>query len=385
MPAREELSAGNNAFVILDATHTLSPVRPESESDVIPIQQSLDLGAARMDTSLAKRSALRLERRGSTSLSLWLVSAKRSRARGEDGTPVAENPQCESGLGSEEQPGSLSSATSVRHIPASPLSSSANDTARGTALPSRAPGRADVPLAERVALSVEEAGALLGISRDLAYDLVARARAAVRPARSAAGGPPPRPRGSAGPALGRGIEIGHSLPHCNCRFSVSGVEEVSVGPERDARVGVAKAAGNRAYTHSLSSQCGSGEMAKSVERHVREIELVSQPDECPAHPVGTVRPGGVKLLGPDVRGRSKGSAGSQCPLFHQLQVLAEHVHRRGIERDPARLVGLGVLLSDDLASIGNGTRDRQSRQVHVEVAPRKPHSSPRRAPVVAAT
>jgi excisionase family DNA binding protein len=31
-----------------------------------------------------------------------------------------------------------------------------------------------VPLNERLALSVEEAGALLGISRDLAYDLVAR-------------------------------------------------------------------------------------------------------------------------------------------------------------------------------------------------------------------
>jgi excisionase family DNA binding protein len=31
-----------------------------------------------------------------------------------------------------------------------------------------------VPLNQRLALSVEEAGALLGISRDLAYDLVAR-------------------------------------------------------------------------------------------------------------------------------------------------------------------------------------------------------------------
>lgn len=30
-----------------------------------------------------------------------------------------------------------------------------------------------VPMGERLALSVEEAGALLGISRDLAYDLVA--------------------------------------------------------------------------------------------------------------------------------------------------------------------------------------------------------------------
>jgi excisionase family DNA binding protein len=31
-----------------------------------------------------------------------------------------------------------------------------------------------LPLTERLALSVEEAGTLLGISRDLAYDLVAR-------------------------------------------------------------------------------------------------------------------------------------------------------------------------------------------------------------------
>jgi excisionase family DNA binding protein len=30
-----------------------------------------------------------------------------------------------------------------------------------------------IPMTERLALSVEEAGALLGISRDLAYDLVA--------------------------------------------------------------------------------------------------------------------------------------------------------------------------------------------------------------------
>ena len=35
------------------------------------------------------------------------------------------------------------------------------------------PQPAPVPLAQRMALSVEEAGALLGISRDLAYDLVA--------------------------------------------------------------------------------------------------------------------------------------------------------------------------------------------------------------------
>jgi excisionase family DNA binding protein len=38
----------------------------------------------------------------------------------------------------------------------------------------RSSGSNAVPLNERLALSIEEAGALLGISRDLAYDLVAR-------------------------------------------------------------------------------------------------------------------------------------------------------------------------------------------------------------------
>ena len=36
-----------------------------------------------------------------------------------------------------------------------------------------APQTSKVPIGERLALSVEEAGALLGVSRDLAYDLVA--------------------------------------------------------------------------------------------------------------------------------------------------------------------------------------------------------------------
>ena len=40
--------------------------------------------------------------------------------------------------------------------------------------PSPSADGAGVTVPERLALSVEEAGALLGISRDLAYDLVAR-------------------------------------------------------------------------------------------------------------------------------------------------------------------------------------------------------------------
>lgn len=173
MPAREELSAANNAFVILDATHTWSPVRPEDESDVIPIQQSLDLDAARMDASLA--NAIRTPTRKTGVNKSQRVSRKcqKKSGAGEDGT-VAENLQCNSGLDSEEQPAALSLATPVRDISASARQNSANAMGSGTTLPSRAPGPADVPLAERVALSVEEAGALLGISCDLAYDLVAR-------------------------------------------------------------------------------------------------------------------------------------------------------------------------------------------------------------------
>lgn len=43
----------------------------------------------------------------------------------------------------------------------------------GPGLPTAEPV-GSVPVGEKLALSVEEAGALLGISRDLAYDLVAR-------------------------------------------------------------------------------------------------------------------------------------------------------------------------------------------------------------------
>jgi len=165
MPAREELSAAN---------HTWSPLRPEETSYVMPLQQSLDLDAPRVDAGLANTS--RMPERKKRVDKPPRVADKRQKTfgAGEDGTPIAESLQCDSGREVEEQPAALSPATSVRNIPASPLPASASATGGGTILPCRAPRRANVPLAERVALSVEEAGALLGISRDLAYDLVAR-------------------------------------------------------------------------------------------------------------------------------------------------------------------------------------------------------------------
>lgn len=48
-----------------------------------------------------------------------------------------------------------------------------NDVIRDTGGPSDPASPHEVALGNRLALSVEEAGALLGISRDLAYDLVA--------------------------------------------------------------------------------------------------------------------------------------------------------------------------------------------------------------------
>jgi excisionase family DNA binding protein len=49
-----------------------------------------------------------------------------------------------------------------------------NEQQAATAGPTSPADGAGVSAPERLALSVEEAGALLGISRDLAYDLVAR-------------------------------------------------------------------------------------------------------------------------------------------------------------------------------------------------------------------
>ena len=54
-----------------------------------------------------------------------------------------------------------------------------NDVIRDTGGPSDPASPHEVALGNRLALSVEEAGALLGISRDLAYDLVAGRRIVV--------------------------------------------------------------------------------------------------------------------------------------------------------------------------------------------------------------
>jgi excisionase family DNA binding protein len=158
--------------------------RAEETSSVIPFQQWLDLDAPRVDTSLlnASRTPTR-KTRGSESPRL-AEKGQKTLCGEEDGTTVARSLQCDSGQEGEEQPAALASVTSVRNIPASPLPSSASATGSGAVFPSRAPRRADVPLADRVALSVAEAGTLLGISRDLAYDLVGRGELpSVRPGR----------------------------------------------------------------------------------------------------------------------------------------------------------------------------------------------------------
>jgi excisionase family DNA binding protein len=174
MPALEESPAANNVFISLDATRTWSTVRPEEASRVKPIQQSLDLDALRVDGSRANpgRTSTRKKRADKTSP----VADKRRKTSGawKDDIPLAGRPQRVGGREVEEKPAGPSSASSVPQIPASPLPSSASATGSDNVFPSRAPRRADVRLAERVALSVEEAGALLGISRDLAYDLVGR-------------------------------------------------------------------------------------------------------------------------------------------------------------------------------------------------------------------
>ena len=172
MPARGELSTANQAHFILDRTHTPSPVRPEEGFYDIPTQQSLDLGAPRAGKSPANTSHTPTRRARVAKPSRVADKRQKMSCAREDGTPVADTLPRDSSR--EALPPALSSATSVGHIPVSALQNSTNVMGSGTALPSRAFGHAEVPLAERVALSVEEAGALLGISRDLAYDLVAR-------------------------------------------------------------------------------------------------------------------------------------------------------------------------------------------------------------------
>ena len=151
MPVRTELCAAKDALVILDATHTRPPVRPEEASCVMPLQQSLDLDAPRTGTNLANTSRAPTRKAGVNNAPR-VTDKRRKMSCAGYGTPNAESLQCDSGLEAKEQPAALSSATSVRHIPVSPLPSSVTATGSGTVLPCRAPHRADVPLADRVAL-----------------------------------------------------------------------------------------------------------------------------------------------------------------------------------------------------------------------------------------
>ena len=169
------------------------------------------------------------------------------------------------------------------------------------------------------------------------------------------------------PAPGIRIEIGHCLSHCYCRLSVRGVEEVIVGPECDTRVGVAKATGNRAYTNSLS-RTGGGEVAKSVERHIREAKLVSKPDECrsPGR-VGTARTS--QAPGTTCKTTLQALCRQPVPAPPSASGAVGARPRRRVERDPARLVRLYVLLGDDLSGIRNRPYGHEVRQVDVEDGP----------------
>lgn len=98
------------------------------------------------------------------------TSPARARRRGASGAPGDDTAQALPGA---------PIAPPVTSGPALAISKSnaahpADDTGPLAAGPTRSTPGAHIPWRERLAISVEEAGAVLGISRDLAYDLVAR-------------------------------------------------------------------------------------------------------------------------------------------------------------------------------------------------------------------
>jgi excisionase family DNA binding protein len=104
---------------------------------VVGTQQSFDLGA-----KTGEEHGLS----GGTPVPLAVVKRKARDTRVRPGAGVLE-PRVPDGRGAEAESGGTAADNGSQSVA--------------------------VPLAQRMALSVEEAGALLGISRDLAYDLVA--------------------------------------------------------------------------------------------------------------------------------------------------------------------------------------------------------------------
>jgi excisionase family DNA binding protein len=109
-----------------------------ASADGLATQQSLDL--------VSESAVEGLARRGATDATFGVLAGKGRRAsvrHGKAGSEASLSADC----------GSEASAADAAEM--------------------ASPQPASIPLAQRMALSVEEAGALLGISRDLAYDLVA--------------------------------------------------------------------------------------------------------------------------------------------------------------------------------------------------------------------
>ena len=147
---------------------------------------------------------------------------------------------------------------------------------------------------------------------------------------------------------------------------------MGVGPECDARVGVAEAAGDGPDADPARGQRGGGEVAQRVERDAGQLEAVPQGSKGTGHPVGSVRGGAVEVLGPDVSGRREADVGHGSPLVDSFPVGSKHLDGGWVEGDAAGLVGLGVLDSYQLVGVGDGPGNRQRRKVEVEVAPAQP-------------
>jgi RES domain len=129
------------------------------------------------------------------------------------------------------------------------------------------------------------------------------------------------------------LKSGESLADGDSCLSVGGVEEMGVGPECGARVGVAEPAGNGPDANAASGESGGGEMAEGGEGDVGQLEAVPQGSEGTGHPVGSVRGGAVEALGPDAGGGREADVGHGSPLDNSFPVGSKHLDGRKHARD----------------------------------------------------
>ncbi len=148
---------------------------------------------------------------------------------------------------------------------------------------------------------------------------------------------------------------------------------------------MAKAAGDGSDVDAGGEQAGGREVTEVVEANAGQFEPDAEPTERQRHAIGSPWLGAAFVVREQERFRVERDRTELRSRLHHLPMSRQLSHRSHVQRDASRLVCLRVLL-DDLAfrRFIQRSLNQKSARLSSMSDQRRPHNSPRRAPVITA-